>query len=119
MSWVRTVAAFGVLVCLTLAPPAAAKSMWNSNKLYTECSRSGPRCASYLAAVVDTANEAALIATQKLAICLPPKAKVEKLRKVVLKELEVQPQARASSAASVALRALKRKWPCPTHFGTD
>ncbi|QIG52130.1 hypothetical protein G5V57_33185 [Nordella sp. HKS 07] len=52
-----------------------------------------------------------------MAICLPPRAKVEKLRKVVLKELEVQPQARASSAASIALRALKRKWPCPTHLG--
>ncbi|QIG51825.1 hypothetical protein G5V57_31435 [Nordella sp. HKS 07] len=91
--------------------------MWNGDKLYTECSRSSPRCASYLAAVVDTANEASMIATQKMAICLPPKAKVEKLRKVVLKELRVQPE--ASSAASVALRALKRKWPCPAHLGTD
>ncbi|WP_371744853.1 Rap1a/Tai family immunity protein [Nordella sp. HKS 07] len=90
--------------------------MWNADKLYAECSRSSARCASYLAAVVDTANEAAVIATEKLVICLPPRAKVGRLGKVVLKELEARPQARTGSAASVALRALKRKWPCPKQF---
>ena len=104
-----------VLVVAALWPVAAFSAtdfFVSGDQLYDFCQEKNPACTSYIAGAVDT-----LLIMRKLAItpkivCLSDNAALGQVVDTAVNYLQAHPEERKFNAASTALEALAKTFPC-------
>jgi Rap1a immunity proteins len=105
----------GVFVVAALCPVTAFSAtdfFVSGDQLYDYCQEKNPSCTSYIAGAVDT-----LLIMRKLSItpkivCLPDNAALGQVVDTAVNYLQGHPEERKFNAASTALEALAKTFPC-------
>jgi hypothetical protein len=82
------------------------------NRCTEKSPESGTFCFAYIAAVYDSVRAYETWLNMK-EFCLPPQTPQSELRDAVVQHIERNPNDRLGQGASVVIRALKERYPCP------
>ena len=97
-----------------LAQPAEFDSFISGNDLYAVCKMPGfrPACMMYVAGAADAFMVAAANGGEQTR-CMPSSVTAEQLTDIVIQSLEMLPQVRHYTAASLVQAAVENVFPCP------
>lgn len=105
----------GVFIVAVLWPITAFSAndfFVSGDQLYDYCQEKNPSCTSYIAGAVDTLLIMGKLAITPKIVCLPRNAAVGQVVDTAVNYLQAHPEERKFNAASTALEALAKTFPC-------
>jgi hypothetical protein len=103
------------LIIIGILWPVAASSggdsFYTGNRLLGYCEERSESCTSYIAGIVDTLMVVNVVTQMKM-ICPPNNVELGQAVDVTVNYLRVHPERRQVSAASMAVVALTKAFPC-------